>query len=325
LLSEFFWTHNILRFFQPLDHEGPVWYYLPGLLLGMMPWTLLLPSMGRFLGRRSASATARRAAGLGLFLLTFLWCLGFYSAAGCKRPGYMLPAMPPLALALGCYLDAAMPRRLFRPLGALSAQRLNRLAYGATLVVLAAGLGGSFLAVSLDLQKPLSGILTGTASLMGLVLLLHRGAGRRVGVSWALCGSVTLALLYTALHQILPGYERKFSLRDQVRPQRPVTLDPAVPIVCYPHRWDSVSFYLQRDDVRVYSPEQRSRLIADLRQRPGTLVFVKTDDAHSQALRDFLRDLPVSLEFVPRSHHGIVTAGVVQPRTEAPPTILARQ
>jgi dolichol-phosphate mannosyltransferase len=324
-VSEFFWTHNLLRFVRPLDHDGPVWYYLPGLLLGMLPWSLLLPSLGRFLARRSALSAARRPAGLGMFLLTFLWCLGFFSAAGRKHPGSILPALAPLALALGCYLDAALPRRLFRPLAAPSIQRLSRLAYVATLLVLALGLGGSLLAVSLDLQKPPSGGLLAAASAAGLVVLLHRGSSRRVGVSWSLCGGATLVLLYTALHQVLPGYERKFSLRDQVRPQRPVTLDPAVPIVCYPHRWDSVSFYLRRDDVRVYSSERRPQLIADLRKSPGTLVFIKTDDAQSQAMHEFLRDLPASLEFVPRAQHGIVTAGVVQRRTEAPPTILAHR
>jgi dolichol-phosphate mannosyltransferase len=323
-VSEFFWTHNILRFVQPLDHEGPVWYYVPGLLLGMLPWSLLLPSLCRYLGRRSAASTARRPAGLGFFLLTLLWCLGFFSAAGCKRPGYILPALPPLALTLGCYLDAALPRRLFRPLGAPSAQRLNRLAYRATLLVLTVGLGAGFLAVSLDMQKPLSGFLLAAGSGVGLLVLLQRGASRRVGISWGLCGGATLVLLYTALHQILPGYERKFSLRDQVRPQRPVTLDPAVSIICYPHRWDSVSFYLRRNDIRVYSPDRRTQLIADLREHRSTLVFLKTDDAHSQALRELLGALPASLEFVPHGHHGIVTTGVIQRRTEAPPTILAR-
>src|SRR5262249_15148867 len=42
----FFWTHNVLRFTQPFDHAKPFWFYLPGLLLGMLPWALLLPGFG---------------------------------------------------------------------------------------------------------------------------------------------------------------------------------------------------------------------------------------------------------------------------------------
>jgi dolichol-phosphate mannosyltransferase len=324
-VSEFFWTHNVLRFVQPVDHQGPLWYYLPGLVLGTLPWSLLLPSLGRFVGRRPSPATMRRPAGLGFILLTFVWCLVFFSAAGCKRPGYILPALAPLTLALGCYLDAALPRRLFQPLGAPSVQRLNRLGYQAALLVLTIGLVGSFLAVALEMQRPLSGGLLAAACAGGLLFLLCRATGRRAGVSWGVCAGLTLVLLYTALHQVLPGYERKFSLREQVRPQRPVTLDPAVPVVCYPHRWDSVSFYLLRDDIRVYSADRRSELIAEMRKRPSTLVFVKTDDAHSQAMRDLLRDLPASLEFVPRGQHGIVTTGIVRPRTEAPSTLFAKR
>ena len=31
----FFWTHNVVRFVAPFDHEEPFWFHLPGLLLGL--------------------------------------------------------------------------------------------------------------------------------------------------------------------------------------------------------------------------------------------------------------------------------------------------
>src|SRR5207237_5910008 len=95
------------RCLDPVDHARPGWFYLPGLVVGMLPWTLLVP-LAIFLARRSA---ARRPQALGFFLLAFLWCLGFYSAAGCKRAGYILPAMPLLALLLGTYLAAVFAVR----------------------------------------------------------------------------------------------------------------------------------------------------------------------------------------------------------------------
>jgi dolichol-phosphate mannosyltransferase len=321
----FLWTHNILRFAAPLDHEGPVWYYLPGLLLGMLPWTLLVPSLWRFLGGRSAAATKQRPAGLGLFLLAFLWCLIFYSGAGSKRPGYILPALPPLALALGCHLNAALPRHWFRQARTVATVALNRLAYRATLLVLSAGLVASLAAVALQWQRPLTGMLLAGIAVVGLGYLLLRGPDRRVAVTWATCAAATFIVLLTALHQILPGYERRFSLRDQIRPNRDLVVNAAVSIVCYPHRWDSVSFYLQRDDVKVYASAERPELIKELKRRPSTLLFIKTDDADSRSLHEFLRDLPASLEFVVRGRHGIVTTGVVQRRAEAPSTILARR
>jgi dolichol-phosphate mannosyltransferase len=322
---DFFWTHNLRRFLLPLDHDGPVWYYLPGLLLGMLPWTLFLPYLARSLGRRSGVAMARRPASLGFFIITFLWCLVFYSAAGCKRPGYILPAMPPLALSLGWFLDSVLSRRSLRPARVGLMWSLNRLTFRATLLIVAIGLGLSWLAVSASLIKPAAGLLFGAAALTGLIYLWHRGPGQRVAFSLVGCAATTLALLLVGLHQVLPGYERKFSLRAQVRPRRHQAADREVPVACYPHRWDSVSFYLGRDDVRVYRAEERPRLIADLRRHPRTLLFVKSDSAQGRHLHDLLRQLPPSLEFVPLGDHGIVTRGLVRRRAEVPPFVYARR
>jgi 4-amino-4-deoxy-L-arabinose transferase-like glycosyltransferase len=100
-LHEFFWTHHVLlRFVQPM-HEEPVWFYVPALLLGMLPWTLLLPGLLKdFLPRRP-----RLAVEMKFLLVSVLWCVVFFSTADCKRIGYILPAMPLLALAFGHVLE----------------------------------------------------------------------------------------------------------------------------------------------------------------------------------------------------------------------------
>jgi dolichol-phosphate mannosyltransferase len=324
LVGDFFWTHNFLRFLQPLDHEGPVWYYLPSLLLGMLPWTLLLPGLLRFLGRKAAVPTARRPAGMGFFLLAFLWCLVFYTLAGCKRPGYILPAMPPLALALGCYLDSALPRKLFRRAArAVPVCFQQRLAHASTLLVLGVAFATASLGMSEGLLQPAAGFLFGTAAIGTAGYFLYRGPERNRETSWLLCGCITLVILTVSLHQVLPGYERKFSLRHHVRPRKEMMLEPQGPVACYPHRWESVSFYLQRDDVRVYPHDSRQQFIADLRKQSSTLVFVKSDDTHGQPLRELLQELPASMEFVPQGPQGIVTAGFIRRRMEVPPTLLA--
>src|SRR5260370_12673891 len=107
----FFWNRNVVRYSAPCDQSNPAWFHLPGLLLGTLPWTLLLPGFLRFLTRQSTSSAARRPVALGFYLLAFLWCVVFYSLAGCKRPVYILPALPLLALMLGCYLVALPPPR----------------------------------------------------------------------------------------------------------------------------------------------------------------------------------------------------------------------
>jgi dolichol-phosphate mannosyltransferase len=259
--SEFFWTHHVVRFLTPIDHSEPFWFFIPGLALGMFPWTLLLIPLFKYLGRKSGAVARRRPASLGFFLLCGGWCVLFFSLGGCKRPSYILPAIPPLALALGCCADHLADR-------ARGALRF-----------------------------------------------------RRVPVSWVVGGATTFLVLFLAIQQLLPGYVRKFSLRAQVRPNRMMSADPTIPVACFPRGWDSVNFYLRRNDVRVYSSERRQSLLADLRSRPQTLVFVKSDGY----LRELRRALPGSLEFVELGRQGMVTAGVVQERSEVNSTVFAQK
>jgi hypothetical protein len=55
------------------------------------------------------------------------------------------------------------------------------------------------------------------------------------------------------------------------------------------------------------------------------LVFVKANDPQGKILRDFIRQLPPDLEFIPMSKPGAVTAGMVMRRAEIPPTVFARR
>jgi dolichol-phosphate mannosyltransferase len=311
----FFWRHNVVRFLAPFDHGKPVWFHLPGLLLGMLPWALLLPGLARFLARRSSRTAARRPAALGFFLLASLWGLLFFSLAGSKRPVYILPAMPPLALALGCYLEVLLARRGLRPDWTALWRRSSPLAYRAALLALAVGAGAAVLAGVSGIVKPAHALLL--TALAGAGLSAVAGRGR---LSWAACGGVTFAVLLVGVLQLQAPYNRQFALRGHLRAQTDLAAAQRVPVVCYPQRWDSVSFYLPGADVRVYGAAERARLLADLRARPRVLLLVKS----GPVLEELLRELPPSVEFVARGRPGAITAGWVRPREEAPPVLVAR-
>jgi 4-amino-4-deoxy-L-arabinose transferase-like glycosyltransferase len=114
----FLWEHNVVRFLSPFDHLQPVWYYAPILLGGLLPGTLLLVGFARFLLSGDGESTGRRTPAFGFLLLAGGWCVLFFSLSGSKLPTYVLPAFPPLALALGHYAAGRPAPRLWR--GALS-------------------------------------------------------------------------------------------------------------------------------------------------------------------------------------------------------------
>jgi 4-amino-4-deoxy-L-arabinose transferase-like glycosyltransferase len=101
----FLWRHNIVRFLTPFDHQQPIWFYVPILLLGLLPASIVLPGLVRFLLSTARSKCDRRPAELGLLLITGLWPVLFFTLSGSKLPTYILPAFPPLALVLGYYLS----------------------------------------------------------------------------------------------------------------------------------------------------------------------------------------------------------------------------
>jgi 4-amino-4-deoxy-L-arabinose transferase-like glycosyltransferase len=268
---DFFWLHNVVRYLAPFDHEKPAWFYLPSVAVGMLPWSLLLIWVIPALARRSRglgenAATADRPVArpavvslpvasppvadapgslkspLGFFLLAFFWCLAFFSLSGCKRAGYILPALPLLALVLATSLIQ---------------------------------------------------VLTWNS---------------RVKTGLALSAGVTALVLLVGSHFWLPSYHRHYALRGLVRRHAGTARQAAV--ACYPRRWDSVSFYLDRD-AACFGPGEEDRFIEQLRDR-DTLVFLKND----RTLEPMLRLLPAALEFVPLGRQGWnVRVGLVRPKS----------
>src|SRR5579883_887849 len=101
---DFIWEHNIQRFLAPFAHEHGVWFYIPVLLFGLLPCTLLLVPFLRFLLSSEPACAARRTVELSFLLLAAGWCLFFFTLSQCKLPTYIMPAFPPLCLAFGYFL-----------------------------------------------------------------------------------------------------------------------------------------------------------------------------------------------------------------------------
>jgi 4-amino-4-deoxy-L-arabinose transferase-like glycosyltransferase len=106
----FLLNHNLQRFTSTIhSHPGPIYFYLPLVLAGLFPWTgMALPAI---------AGLAPKTSRADLFVL--LWIvvpLAFFSLAGSKLPGYILPCLPPLCLLMGRAADRLVKRQA-APLG----------------------------------------------------------------------------------------------------------------------------------------------------------------------------------------------------------------
>jgi 4-amino-4-deoxy-L-arabinose transferase-like glycosyltransferase len=117
-LREFFGTENFSRFRTAMeDHRGPIVYYVPAVLVGLFPWSILLPAAAWIAVRRCFSDALRHPAYVFVVCWAGVW-MAVFSLAGTKLPSYVLPAYPALALMCAAFVDnwlarpAAVPRWL---------------------------------------------------------------------------------------------------------------------------------------------------------------------------------------------------------------------
>lgn len=101
---DFIWEHNIRRFLAPFAHVHGIWFYIPVVLGGLLPGTLLLVPFLRFLLSSDPECSARRTIELSFLLLAGGWCVLFFTLSQCKLPTYIMPAFPMLCLAFGYFL-----------------------------------------------------------------------------------------------------------------------------------------------------------------------------------------------------------------------------
>jgi 4-amino-4-deoxy-L-arabinose transferase-like glycosyltransferase len=104
-IEGFFVKHHLVRYTGVIaGHRGPIYYFVPVVVLGFFPWSGLLPGAVRELwsarGRMRENLSPRQE------VIAFAWVwfgvvFAVFSLSGTKLPSYIFPAFPALALLAG--------------------------------------------------------------------------------------------------------------------------------------------------------------------------------------------------------------------------------
>lgn len=167
------YRENVVRFFHPFDHRGPIYLYVYVIFALMLPWSIFLPAaLAQAHSKDGDAGTAPRS---NRFTLVYFWATFiFFTLSGSRRSYYLLPILPAGALLVARMLTT--PMESLAPL----ARRFLKIGYA----VAAVGLIGSVI-----VMVPPSWILPGR--LAGLPAAPDRAI-------FAFCWLVsTLAVIYT--------------------------------------------------------------------------------------------------------------------------------
>jgi 4-amino-4-deoxy-L-arabinose transferase-like glycosyltransferase len=127
------YRENVVRFFEPFDHRGPVYLYVYVIFALMAPWAVLLPAaLAQAHHERRILAEPTKS---DRFTLIFFWSTFiFFTVSGSRRSYYILPILPPAAMLIA--------RMLTSPAERISrwSRRLLFLGYGVFVATVIAGL-----------------------------------------------------------------------------------------------------------------------------------------------------------------------------------------
>lgn len=265
-IQQFFIKHHFKRYTGVISgHKGPLYYYIPVLIIGLLPWVAFLPggirealkdcNKLRVTGNRSTEKNSSLITGnSSLNFFAFIWfafVFVFFSLSTTKLPNYILPAVP----AASILISSGMAAR----------DRWRKYA-NAVIAVIMIAVGVAFLISEKYLVK--FGISdTGwilpvslAAFAVALICLYAARTEKTVyGLTSAMMVTFLLLLSVKALplaNRQLQGTLHKYSLFARER------LDKEEKIIVYGINHPSIVFYSDRRIVRVGNREELMPLFA---------------------------------------------------------------
>lgn len=292
----FFFVHEHLMRYASTVHErtGPLWYYVPVVLAGTLPWSLLA------IDRLASRPGARRIGGDCATLACIVWAavpFVLFSTAGSKLPGYILPSLPPLAI-LAARAQEALVR--CRGLAAWTALVTLAAAVAGWLAVFGPPIRVRWWADAAPVVGPAAALLAAAAGASASVLWVERRFGS-LRALLVLAGEALAILVMAASWRDLLPNERGLAMAVKA------SLVPGARVVSYAHYLQAIPFYAHVRESVVHVPGELAfgaglvgdgdyhwktddRLVAEWAKPDPLLLIIKPRDLERLAPR--LRPAP---------------------------------
>lgn len=265
----FFIREHFTRFLTAADNRGkPPGFFLPVVLLGLFPWTLLVPW-----SRTGWHSMFNGHAAQKLVLVWVAVVFVFFSISHSQLPFYILPLFPAAALLLGQAAAALPPEAL--------ARRLRIVAIVALIGAIAAAIAASRVHHDIrhaGMRGALAGLAVALLPMAGAaawgMTALHRQHRSRAVHGLALASTFSWTLVLLAAQPYLSDHSAR-PVAEMMQPE----LHPATEIYMVGTYLRGLPFYLQRlvtivdqahDDLRPglsSRPEGHVATLADFERR----------------------------------------------------------
>jgi len=290
----FFWEEHIRRFFSEgrAQHAEPFWYFIPILIAGALPWSLIAPMPLRGMFRHRLREPLIQFA-LSWLVMTFL----FFSSSSGKLATYILPCFAPFSLLLAIALVDG-----FESKGERSAPQIGISILGAAIVLallivlVTGGLVVLHILPPLDSRFALKFICMLGGLILALLLVIHAFRVNRplrklifLGVSAATVFVTVTTCLPTGLSISIAIQEHLESERHWIEPDTLVVGDPKmVQALCYVYQRDDVYLFNGKGELAygLSYPEAAPRAL----KTPQLLALIQARGSRSLVLA--IKDSP---------------------------------
>ena len=291
---EFLGIHNFGRFMNSMDgHSGPIFYYIPVIMIGFFPWSIFAVQTLRDTAQRIRNRDRWRTSCIFLACWAGVF-IGFFSLASTKLPNYTLTAYPALALLTACFLHRWIHQPHTVPASWIRSALGTFTVVGALLIVVCPVLGfwkingepllsRAGVSPAVSEQLPFAGLIIGLAPLLGglaAMYLAQRGRTKQAvaGIAVASVAFVTSVLAVVAVRA--DRYQTSAPLAATIQSLKG---SGDVTIGQYKYFRPSLTYYTRRPVAECRTAEDLEQLFAGSRDA----VLVTTARKHED-IKDLL-------------------------------------